>query len=101
VFSILVFLSLVSIDDVTTLAVVVVVVVVVVVGGRVVVVVVDVVVDDMISVIDVAVDVRAMSALQGVSLQTLRSRLPPLHAAPPPEAGVSTPRERTCRYISY
>jgi hypothetical protein len=54
----------------------------------------------MSSVIDVAVDVLALSALHGVSLQTLRSRLPPLQAAPPPEAGVSTPRDRTCRLAS-
>ena len=89
-FSIRVFLSLTSVVVVTTAAVRVVVVV----GGRVVVVV--VVVDVVVTTTSGSdVEARAMSALQGVSLHTRRSLLPPRQAAPPPAAAVNTPRLRT------
>jgi hypothetical protein len=89
VFSILVPLSLVS-TVVTTTDLLVVVVVDVVGGGLVVV---DVVVTT--SGRDVGGEVRERRAMQGVSLQTRRSLLPPLQAAPPPAAATATPLVRT------
>ncbi len=89
VFSILVPLSLESTAVTTTDLLVVVVVG----GGIVVVVVVDVVVTT--SGRDVGGEVRERRAMQGVSLQTRRSLLPPLQAAPPPAAATATPLVRT------
>jgi hypothetical protein len=89
-FSILVFRSLVS--AVTP----VVVVDVVGGGGLVVVVVVVVVVTTTVRVLEVGGAVlAARRAEQGVSLHTRRSRLPPRQGAPPPTAGVATPRVLT------
>jgi hypothetical protein len=92
VFSILVPLSLESTVVTTTDLLVAVVVVV---GGGLVVV--DVVVTT--SGRDVGGEVRERSAMQGVSLQTRRSLLPPLQAAPPPAAATATPLVRT--YAMY
>ncbi len=91
-FSILVPLSLES--TVVTTTDLLVVVVDVVGGGLLVVVVVDVVVTT--SGRDVGGEVRERRAMQGVSLQTRRSLLPPLQAAPPPVAATATPLVRTC-----
>jgi hypothetical protein len=86
VFSILVPLSLESTVVTTTDLLVVVVV-----GGGLVVVVVVVTTSGR----DVGGEVRERRAMQGVSLQTRRSLLPPLQAAPPPAAATATPLVRT------
>ncbi len=72
-------------------------------GGLVVVVVVVVVVTTTVRVLEVGGAVlAARRAEQGVSLHTLRSRLPPRQGAPPPTAGVATPRVLTWKqYICH
>jgi hypothetical protein len=87
VFSILVPLSLESTVVTTTDLLVVVVV-----GGGLLVVVVVVVTTSGRA---VGGEVRERRAMQGVSLQTRRSLLPPLQAAPPPAAATATPLVRT------